>query len=95
MFAAVLHAHGEPPTYGQHPDPSTTPGRTLVRVTAAPVVPLDLLCASGASYFGSPTLPYVPGVQGVGIVERSEVLPTGTRVWFATNAGMADRKSVV
>lgn len=89
MFAAVLHAHGEPPTYGQHPDPSTTPGRTLVRVTAAPVVPLDLLCASGASYFGSPTLPYVPGVQGVGIVERSEVLPTGTRVWFATNAGMA------
>lgn len=89
MFAAVLHAHGEPPTYGQHPDPSTAPGRSIVRVTAAPVVPLDLLCASGTSYFGPPALPYVPGVQGVGIVERSEVLPAGTRVWFATSAGMA------
>ncbi|OIQ92156.1 alcohol dehydrogenase [mine drainage metagenome] len=88
MFAAVLRTHGEPPTFGQHPDPASGPGRTLVRVSAAPVVPLDLLCASGASYFGPPVLPYVPGVQGVGTVERSEALPAGTRVWFATSAGM-------
>lgn len=89
MLAAVLRAHGEPPTYGRHPDPSPRPGHTLVRVSAAPVVPLDLLCASGTSYFGPPALPYVPGVQGVGTVERSEVLPAGTRVWFATSAGMS------
>jgi NADPH:quinone reductase-like Zn-dependent oxidoreductase len=57
-------------------------------VTAVPVVPLDLLCASGTSYFGEPAVPYVPGVQGVGIVEQSASLPAGTRVWFATNAGM-------
>jgi NADPH:quinone reductase-like Zn-dependent oxidoreductase len=60
-----------------------------VAVTAAPIVPLDLLCASGTSYFGHPATPYVPGVQGVGVVERSDVLPEGTRVWFATSAGMA------
>ncbi len=88
MFAAVLHTHGEAPTYGPHPDPSAGPGHTLVRVAAAPVVPLDLLCASGASYLGRPALPYVPGVQGVGTVEESEVLVPGTRVWFATSAGM-------
>jgi NADPH:quinone reductase-like Zn-dependent oxidoreductase len=58
-------------------------------VTAAPVVPLDLLCASGTSYFGAPAVPYVPGVQGVGVVTDSGVLATGTRVWFATSAGMA------
>jgi NADPH:quinone reductase-like Zn-dependent oxidoreductase len=51
-------------------------------------VPLDLLCASGTSYFGSPATPYVPGVQGVGVVVDSAVLPPGTRVWFATSAGM-------
>jgi NADPH:quinone reductase-like Zn-dependent oxidoreductase len=53
------------------------------------VVPLDLLCASGTSYFGRPAVPYVPGVQGVGVVERSSVCPPGQRVWFATSAGMA------
>lgn len=60
-----------------------------MRVTAAPLVPLDLLCASGSSYFGAPVLPYVPGVQGVGVVERSGTLAPGTRVWFATSAGMS------
>ncbi|MGZ4507963.1 MAG: zinc-binding dehydrogenase [Blastococcus sp.] len=89
MHAAVLHTPGEPPAYGTYPDPVPAEGRTLVRVTAAPVVPLDLLCASGTSYFGRPAVPYVPGVQGVGVVERSAGLDTGTRVWFATSAGMA------
>jgi NADPH:quinone reductase-like Zn-dependent oxidoreductase len=31
----------------------------------------------------------VPGVQGIGVVERSATLRPGTRVWFATSAGMA------
>jgi NADPH:quinone reductase-like Zn-dependent oxidoreductase len=60
-----------------------------VRVTAAPLVPLDVLCASGASYFGRPAVPYVPGVQGVGVVAASQTVAPGTRVWFATSAGMA------
>ena len=58
-------------------------------MTAAPVVPLDLLCATGTSYFGPPPLPYVPGVQGVGVVEQSARLPAGARVFFSTSAGMA------
>jgi NADPH:quinone reductase-like Zn-dependent oxidoreductase len=87
--AAVLHTHGEPPSHGEHPDPVASEGFSVVRVTAAPVVPLDLLCASGTSYFGQPKLPYVPGVQGVGVVEQSEVVSPGTKVFFATSAGMA------
>jgi NADPH:quinone reductase-like Zn-dependent oxidoreductase len=87
--AAVLHTHGEPPTHVEHPDPVPGEGVSIVRVTAAPVVPLDLLCASGTSYFGQPALPYVPGVQGVGVVEQSDALAPGTRVFFATSAGMA------
>jgi NADPH:quinone reductase-like Zn-dependent oxidoreductase len=87
--AAVLHTPGDVPAFGSHPDPASGPGVTVVAVTAAPVVPLDLLCASGTSYFGRPATPYVPGVQGVGVVERSDALPAGTRVWFAASAGMA------
>jgi NADPH:quinone reductase-like Zn-dependent oxidoreductase len=84
-----LTAPGTTPVWSAHPDPVAAPGRTLVRVTAAPVVPLDLLCATGTSYFGVPALPYVPGVQGVGVVTESAALAPGTRVWFATSAGMA------
>jgi NADPH:quinone reductase-like Zn-dependent oxidoreductase len=87
--AAVLASAGKPPAYSVHPDPEPTPGATLIRVTAAPVVPLDLLCASGTSYFGLPATPYVPGTQGVGVVERSATWPEGGRVFVVTTAGMA------
>lgn len=86
--AAVLTAHGEPPRLTGRPVPHRPAGHCLVRVTAAPVVPLDLLCASGTSYFGPPALPYVPGVQGVGVVEAGDRLAAGSRVWFSTDAGM-------
>lgn len=89
MRAAVLHTVAEAPSFRTHPDPEAAAGQSLVRVTAAPIVPLDQLCASGTSYFGRPAVPYVPGVQGVGVVERSDVLADGTRVWFASTAGMA------
>jgi NADPH:quinone reductase-like Zn-dependent oxidoreductase len=87
--AAVLSTAGTTPSWADHPDPVSGGGRSLVRVTAAPVVPLDLLCASGTSYFGKPAVPYVPGVQGVGLVVESTILAAGTPVWFATSAGMA------
>ena len=89
MRAAVLHGHGQPPEYGRHPAPRRAAGQALIRVTAAPVNPLDLLCASGVSYFGAPTLPYVPGTQGVGVVEHADTFAAGQRVWFSGSAGMA------
>lgn len=89
MRAAVLRRHGEPPEFGARPVPRPADGQALIRVTAAPINPLDVLCASGTSYFGPPALPYVPGVQGVGTVVASGALPAGQRVWFSCEAGMA------
>lgn len=88
MKAAVLHTPGQAPTYDDHPAPAAAPGTTVLRVSASPVVPLDLLCASGTSYFGVPATPYVPGGQGVGVVESSDAHAPGTRVWFFATAGM-------
>lgn len=88
MRAAVITGHGQAPEYRPHPAPERGPGQALVRVTAAPVNPLDLLCASGTSYFGAPALPYAPGTQGVGVVEDADTLPAGQRVWFSCSAGM-------
>ncbi|HEX5190918.1 MAG TPA: zinc-binding dehydrogenase [Streptosporangiaceae bacterium] len=89
MRAAVLRGHGQVPEYGHHQAPRRSAGQALVRVTAAPVNPLDLLCASGVSYFGAPALPYVPGTQGVGVIQQADAFPVGQRVWFSASAGMA------
>ncbi|MCU7728797.1 zinc-binding dehydrogenase [Actinoplanes sp. KI2] len=80
--AAVLRICGRPPALEKRPAPVPGVGEVPITVAAAPITPLDLLCASGTSYFGLPATPYVPGVQGVG--HRDD----GTPVWFATSAGM-------
>lgn len=80
MRAAEIRTPGSSPVVAERAEPA---GAVVVDVTAAPITPLDLLCATGTSYFGTPATPYVPGVQGVG------ALADGTPVWFATPAGMA------
>ena len=82
MRAALLHDCGAPPAIGKRAMPVPKDDERTVRVTAASITPLDVLCASGTSYFGTPVTPYVPGVQGVG------ELDDGTAAWFATSAGM-------
>ncbi|GAA4245372.1 zinc-binding dehydrogenase [Dactylosporangium darangshiense] len=82
MRAALIVQCGRPPVVAEYEAPQDGPDTRAVTVTAAPITPLDVLCASGTSYFGAPAVPYVPGVQGVG------TLDDGTPVWFATDAGM-------
>ncbi|WP_433472660.1 quinone oxidoreductase family protein [Spirillospora sp. CA-142024] len=82
MRAAEIREPGRPPVVAEREPPVPGDGEVLVDVLAAPITPLDLLCASGTSYFGTPATPYVPGVQGVGTVD-------GRTVWFPSQAGMA------
>lgn len=89
MRAALITTHGQAPELGAREEPARPEGGVVIATTAVPVTPLDLLCASGTSYFGEPALPYVPGVQGVGVVRDGAPDLVGRRVWFATSAGMA------
>jgi NADPH:quinone reductase-like Zn-dependent oxidoreductase len=82
MRAAQVVEPGRPPVVADREPPAAAEGQVLVEVLAAPITPLDLLCATGTSYFGKPATPYVPGVQGVGRAG-------GRVVWFPTSAGMA------
>jgi NADPH:quinone reductase-like Zn-dependent oxidoreductase len=81
MRFAEIQVCGQPPVVVDRPGPMVGDGEVPVAVVAAPITPLDLLCASGTSYFGAPVVPYVPGVQGIGTVR-------GRTVWFPTSAGM-------
>src|SRR6202012_4856245 len=85
----VLRGHRSAPEVEQWQPPAPGPGESLIELRAAPITPLDLLCASGTSYSAAPSLPYVPGVQGVGLVVKSATVPAGTMAWFSTTAGMA------
>ncbi len=82
MKALQVVEPGRPPVVADREPPEPAEGQVLVEVRAAPITPLDLLCATGTSYFGKPATPYVPGVQGVGEID-------GRTVWFPTSAGMS------
>lgn len=87
VHAALLGEPGGVPRFDVRDVGPPSGDQVLIRVAAAPITPLDRLCATGRSYFGVPHTPYVPGVQGVGTVEAGPI-PAGTPVWFATTAGM-------
>lgn len=79
MRAVRIHDWGAPPVVEDVERPSPGEGETLVRVEAAAVSHLDLTVAGGD--FGiKPSLPYVGGTGGCGVVAESDQLEAGTRV---------------
>lgn len=90
MQAAVIETPGQPPNVvDRERPPQPSRNQLTITVTAAPITPLDILCASGKSYFGVPAMPYIPGVQGVGVVDQgTDSIGSARSVWFATQAGM-------
>lgn len=81
MKAVRVHAWGEAPRLEDIAEPAPAPGRTLVRMHAATVGHIDRTVWSGA-FLRHPPLPYVPGVEGAGVVLASERFAPGQRVWM-------------
>lgn len=76
MNAAVLHTLGQPPRYGQFAEPVAQDGEVIVHVRAAALKPIDKQLASGSHYASKGGLPFICGIDGVG------VLDDGKRVYF-------------
>jgi propanol-preferring alcohol dehydrogenase len=70
MKAAVVRAFGKPLTIEEAPVPTPGPGEVLVKVLACGVCHTDLHAADG-DWPVKPTLPFVPGHEGAGIVAAS------------------------
>jgi NADPH:quinone reductase len=81
MQALLVRKLGEPAELADVSEPVTGPGESLLSVLAAPLNPVDVSIAAGRFFGGHPALPYVPGVEAVGRVVRSAVLPAGTLVF--------------
>ncbi|HET9639265.1 MAG TPA: alcohol dehydrogenase AdhP [Allosphingosinicella sp.] len=67
MRAAVVHAFGQPLTIDELPVPQPGPGEILVKIEASGVCHTDLHAARG-DWPVKPSLPFIPGHEGVGLV---------------------------
>src|SRR5271167_2213778 len=67
MKAAVVEKFGEPLTVREVPIPTPGPGQALVQVFATGVCHTDLHAAEG-DWPVKPTVPFIPGHEGAGIV---------------------------
>ncbi|MEO8527323.1 MAG: alcohol dehydrogenase AdhP [Caldimonas sp.] len=67
MKAAVVHAFGQPLRIEDVPVPEISAGQVLVKVVASGVCHTDLHAADG-DWPVRPTLPFIPGHEGVGFV---------------------------
>jgi NADPH2:quinone reductase len=81
MQALLIRKLGGPAELAEVREPATGPDETLLSVLAAPLNPVDVSIAAGRFFGGHPQLPYVPGVEAVGRVVRSALLPAGTVVF--------------
>ena len=69
MKAAVVHAFGQPLQIEEVPVPPVPPGQILVKVVASGVCHTDLHAADG-DWPVKPSLPFIPGHEGVGHVAK-------------------------
>jgi NADPH:quinone reductase-like Zn-dependent oxidoreductase len=76
MNAASVYSFDAPPRYGSFAEPAAGEGEVIVSVSAAGLHPLVRGLARGTHYGSSGSLPFVPGVDGVGRLQD------GTRVFF-------------
>ncbi len=86
---------GAAPEPAEVPEPQSEPGRSLVRVRAASLNPVDLAIAAGRFYMDVPDPPYVPGAEAAGEIVDSLAHPSGTPVWcLAMTGSLAEVVSV-
>jgi NADPH2:quinone reductase len=71
MKAIIVHEYGEPEVMKLEdvPTPEPANGQVLVRIEAAGVNPVDTYMRSG-NHAHAPKLPYTPGKDAAGVVER-------------------------
>jgi NADPH:quinone reductase-like Zn-dependent oxidoreductase len=88
MKAALVKEWGAQPVYADFTEPALTEGVARIAVVASALSHVTKSRASGKHYSSSGKLPFVPGVDGAGILED------GTRVYFllpeAPFGGMAE-----
>ncbi|MGA3049579.1 MAG: zinc-binding alcohol dehydrogenase family protein [Terracidiphilus sp.] len=91
MHAAVVNTLGQLPQYQQFPEPVPGENEALVQVLAAGLHPIVKARASGMHYSSDGVVPFIPGVDGVGVLDGNRVFFGFSRAPFGS---MAERTVV-
>ncbi|MFD3791094.1 zinc-dependent alcohol dehydrogenase [Streptomyces cyaneofuscatus] len=96
MKAAVVREFGQPLVIEERPDPEPGPGQVRIRVEASGLCHTDIHAAHG-DWPVKPTPPFVPGHEGVGLVDKLgegvSRLAVGQRVavpWLGSACGRCE-----
>ncbi len=96
MRAAVVHEFKAPLRIEERPVPTPAPGQVLVRIETSGLCHTDIHAAHG-DWPVRPTLPFVPGHEGVGLIEAVgagvKVVAEGQRVavpWLGWACGACE-----
>ncbi|MGH7359093.1 MAG: quinone oxidoreductase family protein, partial [Candidatus Rokuibacteriota bacterium] len=81
MRALLIEELGRPPRLVDVDEPTPEPAEALLRIIAAPLNPVDAAIATGRSFAGHPSLPYIPGVEAVARVEAGDSTAPGGLVY--------------
>ena len=88
MKSIIVHKYGEPEVMKLEdvPTPEPGPGQIVAKIEAAGVNPVDTYLRSG-NHAHAPKLPYTPGKDGAGVVEKTgddvKKFKVGDRVYTA------------
>jgi NADPH:quinone reductase len=77
----VINRLGERPEVAWRQEPELQPGESLLKILAAPLNPVDVWVSGGRFFGGQPPVPYVPGVEAVGLVVESATHPADSLVF--------------
>lgn len=94
MRAALITDVTQPPTCVTLPEPIAGRGEVIVDVLASAINPVDLAIGGGRFYGGHPPLPFIPGLEAVGSVEKRLVYVQGGGRGLSGPGLMAERIAV-
>jgi NADPH2:quinone reductase len=94
MRAARVHAFGEELRIDEVPEPEPGPGEALLQVRLAAVNPIDVWVTEGTAAGGAQSLPFVPGVEGVGEVDGRSVLAWGAGLGLIRDGTYRERADI-
>jgi NADPH:quinone reductase-like Zn-dependent oxidoreductase len=87
MRAAVVTQAGATPEVVEREAPLAGENQTLIEVRTASINPVDVHIAGGRFFSGPPQVPYVPGVEGVGMVAGANGKRVRFESWYVGYGG--------
>ena len=94
MKAARVHRFGDPLQIDEIPEPQPGPGEVSIDVEFVAVNPLDVWVTQGTVAGGSQLLPFIPGVEAVGVVDGRRYVVDASNFGTARDGLYRERAAV-